>query len=131
MNYQGKKVVCLEVSATGHRSGAFRSCIFFMSEEDYDKHAEKLGEYRFWFHELDGKHSEVEGEVMVRREDQDIGQSYHLVTDGDDKWLDCINDVLPEDFVPALKAFNNAVWAGMVETQIVKVEFDGQLLYAE
>lgn len=131
MNYQGKKVVCLEVSATGNRSGAFRSSIFFMSEEDYDKHEEVLDEYRFWFHELDGKHSEVEGVVETHYKDHDIGKAYHRVTDGDDKWLDCINDVLPEDVVPALKAFNNAVWAGMVETQIVKVEFDGQLLYAE
>lgn len=131
MNYQGKKVVCLEVSATGHRSGKFRSHIFFMAEYDFNEHEDVLREYRFWFHELDGKHSEVQGEVAVHYDDSAIGQAYHLVTDGDDKWIDCINDVLPEDDVPALKAFNNAIWAGLVETKIIKVEFDGQLLYAE
>lgn len=131
MIYQGKKVVCLAVSAEGYRSGAFRSHIFFMPEDDFDKHEDVLLAYRFWFHELDGKHSEIEGEVTVHYKDHDIGQAYHMSTDGDEKWIDCINDVLPEDVVPALKAFNNAVWAGLVETKVIKVEFDGQVLYEE
>lgn len=131
MNYQGKKVVCLEVSATGYRSGAFRSSIFFMSKEDYDKHEEKLGEYRFWFHELDGKHSQVEGDVAVYHIDEDIGQAYYQVTDGDDKWLDCIRDILPSEDVGALREFNDSIWCGLDETRVVKVQFMGQVIYEE
>lgn len=131
MIYQGKKVVCLEVSATGYRSGAFSSHIFFMTEEDFNKHEDVLREYSFWFHELDGKHSEIEGKVKVHYKDHDIGLAYYRVTDGEDKWVDCINDVLPEDIVPALREFNDTIWQGLVETKVIKVEFEGQVLYEE
>jgi hypothetical protein len=131
MIYQGKKVVCLEVSATGHRSGAFRSHLFFMTEDDFNKHEDVLREYRFWFHDLDGKHSEIEGDVKVHYDDNAIGQAYHLSTDGDEKWVDCVNDVLPKDDVPALREFNDTIWQGLVETKVVKVNFFDQVIYEE
>ncbi len=58
-------LMLLSVCGEGYYSGNSESYSMVISREFYDKYADEIHKYTPTFYELDGKHSEVEGEVLV------------------------------------------------------------------
>lgn len=57
--------VCIELYGEGYYSGQSETHVAFVTKSFYDEHEDLIVNYTPYFHELDGKHSEVEGETFV------------------------------------------------------------------
>lgn len=81
MEYRGKQIVAIEIWAEGYYSSSFAGHVGFMFKEDYEKYEDIVNEFSTWFHELDGKHSEIEGTIDVHYNDEDIVKAVARQTD--------------------------------------------------
>ena len=59
------KVVMITIEAEGYRSGATALQVGFVEKEVYEDWKEEIESYTSYFGDLDGKHSEVEGETSI------------------------------------------------------------------
>lgn len=81
MILNGKEVVAIELFGEGYRSGAVARHVSLVTKDFYEENIDLVENYTPYFHELDGKHSEVQGEVIVHHEAQDIAKALAGATD--------------------------------------------------
>lgn len=80
----------IEVSATGHYSNASETHTCWVTKEFCDKYADAIGTFSYHFHELDGKHSETEGDVYIHESVTDMMNAW--IASNGDHWV--ITEVL-------------------------------------
>lgn len=76
-----KEVVAIELFGKGYRSGAVARHVSLVTKDFYEENIGLVEDYTPYFHKLDGKHSEVQGEVLVHYEAQDIAEALAGATD--------------------------------------------------
>lgn len=75
MNYFDGSIVLITLSAEAYYSGATVTHDAFVTQAFIDENEEIIEGYHFSVHELDGKHSETEGEVSFDTLDKDNAES--------------------------------------------------------
>lgn len=129
MKHQGQDFVLIELYGEGYYSSSKESHIGFMLMNDYLKYKEKIEEYTTWFHGLDGKHSEVQGEVIVYKTKQDIGKAYAEHTDTW-KFYEGLLEVIAEDGdFERLVETSEAIDKKFTVSKVVAVDYEGDSFY--
>ena len=77
------ELVKLSCYGEGYYSGATYYETIFLLKEDYEKLNWDLSEEEVWLGELDGKHSEVYGDVYVNEISEEEQENYNFETDDD------------------------------------------------
>ena len=72
------ELVKLECYGEGYYSGAIYEETIFLLKEDYEKLNWDLSEEEVWLGELDGKHSEVYGNVYVNEISEEEQENYNF-----------------------------------------------------
>ncbi len=90
-------LVVVQFTGEGHYSGHTEVQTLFMSKESFNKHEDTFLEYTPIFRELDGKHSEVYGEVDCNLVEDvtDLCAAINTAHNNDDNWMmleDCLVD---------------------------------------
>lgn len=83
-------IVMVEFSGEGYWSSNSASQVAFFSKKDYEDYISDLAEsYTPYFHELDGKHSEVVGKCRIVYIDSvgDLKDAIKSYCDSDDNWM--------------------------------------------
>lgn len=129
MEYQGKQVVAIEIWAEGYYSSSFAGHVGFMFKEDYEKYENIVNEVSIWFHELDGKHSEVEGTIDVHYNGGDIVKAVARQTD-DYKFyeniLEHIAEEAGEEEMNRLEQISQEIAQQFNVKTVVEVDFNGK-----
>ncbi|CAM0050836.1 hypothetical protein VPHF86_0157 [Vibrio phage F86] len=101
----------LELSATGYHSNSTETHTMWVTQDFIDKYGDCILAQTIYFHELDGKHSETEGEISFHSDLQAMalawadsrGESYkieevfdHLRGDYVGEFEDGLNDAIAE-----------------------------------
>ncbi|AUR85878.1 hypothetical protein NVP1081O_143 [Vibrio phage 1.081.O._10N.286.52.C2] len=73
-----ENVRLLEITATGHYSDATAAQTCWVTQEFVEKYEEPIGEWSFTFSELDGKHSETEGELFIHSTPRDMALAWSV-----------------------------------------------------
>lgn len=79
----------IEMTATGHYSGATESEMVWIDDALYEKYEHQINEICFYFHDLDGKHSETKGELYI----------HETLTEGLAEWKDCTGSDIMMDYI--------------------------------
>lgn len=93
MILNGKEVVAIELFGEGYRSGAVARHVSLVTKDFYEENIELVENYTPYFHELDGKHSEVQGNVYVYDNARDIAEALAGATDNWMIWESLFADV--------------------------------------
>ena len=67
-----ENLVIIRLTADGYYSGSSVEECCILREDTFDKIKEKLFNKTFYFHELDGKHSETEGDLSIEIIDKSL-----------------------------------------------------------
>ena len=83
------KVVFVEFYGEGWYSGASDSQSAFVKKEFFEEYKDMFEGYTPYFSELDGKHSEIEGEVKINlcETEEDIKTALKTFTEQDGDWM--------------------------------------------
>ena len=83
------KVVFVEFYGEGWYSGASESQSSFVTKEFFEEHKDEFEGYTPYFSELDGKHSEIEGEVKINlcETEDDVKVALKTFTEQDGDWM--------------------------------------------
>ena len=83
------KVVFIEFFGEGYYSGASESQSAFVTKEFFEEYKDEFEGYTPYFSELDGKHSEIEGEVKINlcETEEDIKTALKTFTEQDGDWM--------------------------------------------
>lgn len=76
MIVNGTEVVLVELRGEGWYSGKVESHSAFFPVDLFDKYFDQFEGYIPYFYELDGKNSEVEGELIVHENEVDIAKAF-------------------------------------------------------
>lgn len=126
MNLNGKKVICLAWKAEAHYSGRVGMVLWFISEDMYEKYEDTISDFTIYFHDLDGKHSELVGEMEIHTDDTAIGKAYDSWAGDYDRIRDRIMEL--EDSVE-MDQFNDDVLSALNFTKKTVVTFNGRVIY--
>lgn len=134
MIINGKEVVAIELFGEGYYSGSVASHLGFMLKQDYLKYKEEIESYIPYFSELDGKHSETEGEVFVHELDNEIAAAYVRMTDD---WLfyECLIEHAIQDYEvdfdvehSRLKTFSEEIMSVFSMSTVTTVEIEDKVI---
>lgn len=126
MQLNGKNVICLTWKAEAYYSGRVGMVLWFISEDMYEKHEEDITDFNIYFQDLDGKHSELMGEMEIHTEDTAIGKVYDMWAGDYDKVRDRIMEL--EDSAE-MDQFNDDVLNALDFTKKTVVTFNGRVIY--
>lgn len=124
-------VVLVTCYGEGHYSGNSETQGYWVTKDFYEEHKETIDNYTPYFHELDGKHSEVQGKVIVYNgitleslaEFEDIDDGYMVY---ESMLYDILND--DEDLECELELLNNTIIELFKVNRTVEYVFDGEVI---
>ena len=124
-------VVLVTCYGEGHYSGNSETQGYWVTKDFYEEHKDTIDNFTPYFHELDGKHSEVEGKVIVYHgitleslaEFEDIGDGYMIY---ESMLYDILND--DEDLECELELLNNTIIELFKVNRTVQYVFDGEVI---
>lgn len=117
----------LEVTAEAYHSGSTASVGLIVPNSFYKEYEEDIDDWHFSFHELNGKHSEVEGELTatdIREHNVDAVVRWLLdVSHGQEKLLEMVQEI-DSDLLEEIDCLNSNLQAN-VSLQTIVV-WDGE-----
>ena len=83
------KVVFIEFYGEGYYSGASESQSAFVTKEFFEEYKDEFEGYTPYFSELDGKHSEIEGDVKINlcNTEEDLKSALRTMVEQDGDWM--------------------------------------------
>jgi hypothetical protein len=115
----------MEVFAEGHHSGSTGTEGMFIPTSFLEEFSEEIASHTFYFHELDGKHSETEGDVSfsdITPENVDDFVKDWLVNDGYEKIYDMLVEIDP-DLAKAADKYNVGLMKVAKRVVTLKIEW--------
>ena len=122
------KVVFVELFGEGYYSGSCCSQSGFFTKEFFEENEDLIRGYTPYFHYLDGKHSEVDGDVKINMCEtvEDLISAFKTYTEMDDDYmiwesmLDGVSDVQEQN------EFSNSITSKIKTNTVVTITYDGQ-----
>lgn len=129
MKYQGQDFVLIELYGEGHYSSSKESHIGFMLMNDYLKYEEKIKQYTPWFRGLDGKHSDVEGEIIVSKTKLGICNAYLGHTSTWKFYESFLESIAGDDDLGRLVEVSKVIANRFTVSKVIAVDYDGESFY--
>lgn len=124
-------VVLVTCYGEGYYSGNSETQGYWVTKDFYEEHKETIDNYTPYFHELDGKHSEVQGKVIVYHgitlesltEFEDINEGWKI-------YESMLYDILEADegLKLELKLLNKTIIELFKVNRTVQYVFDGEVI---
>lgn len=126
-----KDLVLIHVHAEGYRSGAVKDCAVVVEKSFHEKWKDDYNSV--WFHELDGKHSEQEGEVVFTEINEEnltkVLESFYQAEDDDYYiWEQMMDDIWEEADVECQIKVNQEFCKRTSKKTVTKYYLDGKEL---
>lgn len=123
--------VFVNLTATGGYSGQTESHTGFMPKEIFEKYEQEITDHTPYFHDIDGKHSEVEGKTITTHVSQDTLKGCllaHFNADGNWQVYESLTDSvgMEEEEIQAIKDLSYRVSKGINVFTTVTVTLDGE-----
>lgn len=130
LTYKNEPFVAIEIRAEGYYSGAVESHVGFMTLRNYHKYEEQILSWTPCFYGLDGKHSEVDGEVVVHTTKLTIAKAFASKT-GDWKFAESLMERIWESDEECQRLVNlhQDISKKFTVSTMIDVDFDGETLY--
>ncbi len=123
MIINGQEVVLVELFGKASYSGQSESHSAFMTKEMYEKYEDDINSYTPYFHELDGKHSEVIGEVIIHEDGQDIAAALARKDDDCMIYESLLYNIHSED-LSKVEELNESIQIGLRGETVVFINHD-------
>ncbi len=120
-------VVFVEFYGKGYYSGSSESHSAFVTKEFFEENKETFENYTPYFHELDGKHSEIEGDVNINlcNTEERLREAIKKVCEKDDDWMiweSCLDGV---DGVEEQVEFSKNITSKITSKTVTTYMIDG------
>ncbi len=120
-------VVFVEFYGEGWYSGASESQSAFVTKEFFEENKEIFEDYTPYFSELDGKHSEIEGDVKINlcETEEQLKEALKTSSEKDGNWMvweSCLDGV---DGVEEQVEFSKNITSKITSKTVTTYMFDG------
>lgn len=125
------KVVLIEVWAEGYYSNQREQHYAFVPIEIYESHRDAVKDHTSYFHDLDGKHSEIEGTVVESYicTPEDLKLAY-LSNKGNESWhiTECMDNIFSSDEISVIEDLTANIMIQFTTEVTTVVKFNGEVV---
>jgi hypothetical protein len=125
------KAVLIEVWAEGYYSNQSEQHYAFIPIEIYEPHRDAVKEHISYFHDLDGKHSEIQGTVVESYicTPEDLKLAY-LSNKGNESWriTEGMDDIFSSDEISAIEDITGSIMMQFTSEVTTIVKFNGEVV---